>query len=82
MVRLIDSTPIPLGKLCRWADWNGRIHGMKMHVVYDPNGDSRSPRVTAANVNDVDDRPPVLIQAGTTTCSTRATAVRLVADDQ
>ena len=38
MVRLIDSTPIPLGKLCDWAKSNGRIRGMKMHVVYDPEG--------------------------------------------
>ena len=39
MVRLIDSTPIPLGKLCDWAKSNGRIRGMKMHVVYDPEAD-------------------------------------------
>ena len=38
MLRLIDSTPIPLGKLCDWAKSNGRIRGMKMHVVYDPQG--------------------------------------------
>jgi len=36
MVRLIDSSPIPLGKMCEWAEWNGRIRGMKMHVVYHP----------------------------------------------
>lgn len=29
MVQLIDSTPIPLGKLCDWAKSNGRIKGMK-----------------------------------------------------
>src|SRR5206468_3251220 len=34
MVRLIDSSPVPLGKICTWAKWNGRIRGMKMHVVY------------------------------------------------
>ena len=27
MLRLIDSTPIPLGKLCKWAPSNGRIRG-------------------------------------------------------
>jgi IS4 transposase len=32
MVRLIDASPIPLGKVCKWAKWNGRIRGMKMHV--------------------------------------------------
>lgn len=53
MLHLIDSTPIPLGKLCRWAKSNGRFKGMKMHVVYDATADS--PRVldiTDANVND------------------------------
>src|SRR6266478_4711963 len=39
MVRLIDSSPIPLGKMCEWAEWNGRIRGMKMHVVYHPGND-------------------------------------------
>jgi IS4 transposase len=33
MVRLIDSSPVPLGKVCGWAAWNGRIRGMKLHVV-------------------------------------------------
>ena len=55
MVRLIDSSPIPLGKLCDCAKWNGRIHGMKMHVVYDPIGDvPRNVTVTPANINDVE----------------------------
>lgn len=39
MLRLIDASPIPLGKMCGWAKWNGRIRGMKMHVVYDPQAD-------------------------------------------
>jgi putative transposase len=53
MLRLIDSTPIPLGKLCHWAKSNGRIRGMKMHVVYDPNADApRILDITDANVND------------------------------
>ena len=42
MVRLIDSSPIPLGKICNWAAWNGRIRGMKLHVVYDPVGGAYS----------------------------------------
>mgnify|MGYP006170886605 CR=1 FL=1 len=25
MVRLIDSSPLPLGELCRWASWNGSV---------------------------------------------------------
>src|SRR5271168_5584312 len=36
MVKLIDATPIPLGKLCNWAKSNGRIRGLKVHVVFDP----------------------------------------------
>ena len=55
MVSLIDSSPIPLGKTCDWATWNGRIRGMKMHVVYDPNADCpRCVEITAATVNDVE----------------------------
>lgn len=53
LMRIIDSTPIPLGKLCDWVKSNGRIRGLKMHVVFDPASDS--PRVldiTDANVND------------------------------
>jgi putative transposase len=53
MLRIIDSTPIPLGKLCGWAKSNGRIKGMKMHIVYDPNADCpRILEITHANVND------------------------------
>ncbi len=52
-LRLIDSTPIPLAKLCRWAKSNGRIRGMKVHVVYDPHHDlPRVLDITDANVND------------------------------
>jgi putative transposase len=52
-LRLIDSTPIPLGKLCAWAKSNGRIRGMKVHVVYDPHCDlPRILDITDANVND------------------------------
>jgi putative transposase len=65
MVRLIDSTPIPLGKLCDWAKSNGRIRGMKMHVLYDPKADA--PRVlgiTDANVNDAQIGRTVKIESG------------------
>src|SRR5262245_33805018 len=67
MVQLIDSTPIPLGKLCAWAKSNGRIRGMKMHVVYDP--DSDCPRIldiTDANVNDAQIGRTVTIERGAT----------------
>jgi IS4 transposase len=67
MVRLIDASPIPLDKICSWATWNGRIRGMKLHVVYDPLADVPScVEVTPANVNDIEIGRHVPIQAGTT----------------
>jgi putative transposase len=67
MVRLIDASPIPLGKLCGWAKWNGRTRGMKLHIVYDPRNDVPScVEVTAANVNDIEIGRRTPIQAGTT----------------
>lgn len=55
MVSLIDSSPVPLGKLCKWPTWNGRIRGLKLHVVYDPAADvPRCVEITPANVNDVE----------------------------
>jgi IS4 transposase len=67
LLRLIDSTPIPLGKLCDWAKSNGRIRGMKLHVVYDPHSDC--PRVldiTDANVNDAQIGRTISIETGAT----------------
>jgi IS4 transposase len=67
MVSLIDSSPVPLGKTYDWAKWNGRIRGMKMHVVYDPEADCpRCVEITAATVNDVEIGREVAIEAGTT----------------
>jgi len=67
MVRLIDASPIPLGKVCKWAQWNGRIRGMKMHVVYDPKGDCpRCVEVTDATVNDAEIGRQVPIEVGKT----------------
>jgi putative transposase len=67
MVRLIDATPIPLGKLCEWAKSNGRIRGMKMHVVYDPKADyPRVLDITDANVNDAQIGRTIAIEAGAT----------------
>ena len=67
MLRLIDSTPIPLGKLCGWAKSNGRIRGMKMHVVYDPKADSpRILDITDANVNDAQVGRTIVLEAGAT----------------
>jgi putative transposase len=67
MLRLIDASPIPLGKMCRWATWNGRIRGMKMHVVYDPKADCpRCVEITPATVNDVEIGRQVEIEAAMT----------------
>jgi putative transposase len=67
LLRLIDSTPIPLGKLCAWAQWNGRIRGMKAHIVYDPNADCpRLLDITHATVNDAQTGRTVTIEAGAT----------------
>jgi putative transposase len=67
MVRLIDASPIPLDKVCTWAKWNGRIRGMKLHVVYDPLSDVPTcAEITPANVNDIEIGGQVAIEAGTT----------------
>jgi putative transposase len=67
MVRLIDASPVPLAQACRWAKWNGRIRGMKLHVVYDPLADvPTAVTVTPANINDIEIGREVAIEAGTT----------------
>src|SRR6202048_408322 len=65
MVKLIDATPIPLGKLCDWAKSNGRIRGLKVHVVFDPKADYPSILdITDANVNDAQIGRTVTIEPG------------------
>jgi putative transposase len=67
MVRLIDASPIPLDKACTWAKWNGRIRGMKLHVVYDPLSDVPTcVEITPANVNDVEIGGQATIRPDTT----------------
>ena len=67
MVRLIDSSPIPLGKICDWAEWNGRIRGMKMHTVYEPDGKCpRCVEITPATVNDVEIGRQTELESGAT----------------
>ena len=67
MLRLIDATPIPLGKLAAWAKWNGRIRGLKLHVVYDPKANvPQRIAITPANVNDIEEGKKVRIEAGCT----------------
>jgi len=67
VLRLIDSTPIPLGKLFDWAKSNGRIRGMKAHVVYDPGRDlPQILDITDANVNDAQIGRKIAIETGLT----------------
>jgi len=67
MVRLVDSSPIPLDAMIEQRAWNGRIKGMKLHVVYDPGAD-RPARVdiTPANINDIEIGRDVAIEPGAT----------------
>jgi putative transposase len=67
MLRLIDSSPVPLGQLVKWAKWNGRIRGLKLHVVYNPVSDNPVDiAITHANVNDVEMGEQVCIETGHT----------------
>ena len=67
VLRLIDSTPVPLGALVKWAKRNGRIRGLKLHVVYDPVSDNPTDiAITHANVNDVEPGEQFPIEAGFT----------------
>ena len=67
MLRLIDSTPIPLGTLCGWAKSNGHIRGMKMHVLYDPHADCpRIIDITDATINDAQIGRTIQITPGAT----------------
>ncbi len=67
LLRLIDSSPIPLGKAVPWAKENGRIRGLKLHVAYDPTTDTPTfVDITDANVNDITIGKTVPIVAGHT----------------
>jgi IS4 transposase len=67
ILRLIDASPIPLGKSVPWAKENGRIRGLKLHVVYDPTTDTPTyVDVTDANVNDIEIGRKMPIVAGHT----------------
>ena len=67
MLRLLDATPIPLGKVIDWAKRNGRIRGLKLHVGYDPLLDNPTDiDITHANVNDVEVGREIPLQTGCT----------------
>jgi putative transposase len=65
MLRIIDSTPISLDQLVTWADWNGRIRGLKLHVLYHPLADQpQRIAITPSTINDVVVGERVPIEAG------------------
>jgi putative transposase len=67
MIRLIDSSPIPLSQLSKWRTSNGRIRGLKLHVVYDPHADHPSQiDITQATVNDVEIGRTIVAEPGAT----------------
>ena len=67
MLRLLDTTPIPLDEIVTWAEWNGRTRGLKLHVVYDPAADHpRRIEITPTTVNDVEVGKTVSIEPGAT----------------
>jgi putative transposase len=54
ILRLIDSTPVPLGAYFDCAASNGRIRGLKLHVLHDPHANAPlGAQITPANVNDI-----------------------------
>jgi putative transposase len=54
VTRLIDSTPIPLNHLFDCATSNGRIKGLKLHILHDlEQGCPVKAVTTPANVNDI-----------------------------
>ena len=66
-LQMIDSTPIPLGDRFECAAFNGRIKGLKLHVLYDPTAPCPlHTDITAANINDVSFRDQVSLEAGVT----------------
>ena len=53
-LRLIDSTPIPLGQMYKWPKATGHLRGLKLHVLHDLEGGvPQAAEITHANVNDV-----------------------------
>jgi putative transposase len=72
VVRLIDSTPILL-KQVKWARWNGRIRGLKLHVLYGPKDDAAEQlSITSATTNDIAFGHEVPIERGSTYVFDRA----------
>ena len=67
VLRLIDSTPVPLSQYFDCAASNGRIRGLKLHVVHDPQDNAPlEASITPANVNDISFGRGLAIEPGTT----------------
>jgi hypothetical protein len=56
----MGGSPVPLGKVCNWAAWNGRIRGMELHIIHDEGAcgcatpGSREPRRYASRPSGLD----------------------------
>ena len=73
VLRLIDSTPIPLSPLFDCAVSNGRIRGLKLHVLHDPGEDCPlGNAITPATVNDIGFGRGLALEAGVTYVFDRA----------
>lgn len=54
IIRILDASPIPLGKLFACASCNGHIKGFKLHLAFDPEHDRpQLLAITKATVNDI-----------------------------
>ncbi len=67
ILQLIDSTPVPLSRLFDCAASNGRIHGLKLHVLHDlASACPLAVEITPANVNDIAFSRTLPIEVGIT----------------
>jgi putative transposase len=66
-LHLIDSTPVPLNRMFDCAASNGRIVGLKLHVLHDPHSSlPRTIAITPANVNDIGFGRGLSLESGVT----------------
>lgn len=66
-LRLIDATPIALGKMFDWPTSTGHHRGLKLHVLHDlDEGLPCAARITPATVNDVHFGAGIALEEGVT----------------
>lgn len=66
-LRLIDSTPIPLGQMFDWPKATGHLRGLKLHVLHDLNdGIPQAAEITSATVNDLHFGVDLALESGVT----------------